>query len=72
MTGVDEDSFEKQMRPANEEREKQDRVLPSKRYVTSQVDQLEEWLKENQIPYISNHNFVRKGIGMDSCQGTLM
>ncbi len=46
MTGVDEDSFEKQMRPANEEREKQDRVLPSKRYVTSQVDQLEEWLKE--------------------------
>ena len=36
--------------------------------------QLEQWLKETPIPYISNDKFSKEPltIGMDSCQGTLM
>jgi len=57
----------------NKAREAQVRVSPSKRCVKlHQVDHLEEWQKENPIPYISNDNFRQKDI-CDSCQGgTLM
>jgi hypothetical protein len=36
--------------------------------------QLEQWLKETPIPYISHDKFSKESftIGMDSCQGTLM
>jgi hypothetical protein len=47
---------------ANEAREAQVRASPSKRYVKTQVDQLEEWLKETPIPYISNDKFSKEGI----------
>ena len=39
------------------------------------LDQLQEWIKENPIPYISNDKSVRKTsftIGLGVCQGTHM
>ena len=70
---ADEDPFEKQMRLNYES---QVRVLTVQRYGKPQaLDQLEEWMKEKLIPYISNDKFVRKAsltIGLGVCQGTLM
>ena len=54
----DEDDFEKQMRLANESDKTAVRTSPSQ----AQVDQLEEWLLEKPIPYISNDNFSQEGI----------
>ncbi len=56
--GTDEDDFEKQMRLANESDKTTVRVSPSQ----AQVDQLEGWLLEKLIPYISNDNFSQEGI----------
>jgi len=59
----DEDAFEKQMRLSNEATAEQLRASTVPRYVKSQtLDQLEEWMKEIPIPYISNDKFssVRK------------
>ena len=59
------------MRLANESDKTEVRVPPSQ----AQVDQLEGWLLEKQIVYISNNNFSQEGIltiGMVTCQGTLM
>jgi hypothetical protein len=55
---ADEDDFEKQMRLANESDQTAVRASPSQ----TQVDQLEEWLLEKPIPYISNDNFSQEGI----------
>ena len=49
----DEDDFEKDMRLANESDKTAVRVSPSQ----AQVDQVEGWLLEKPIPYISNDNF---------------
>jgi len=49
----DEDDFERQMRLANESDKTAVRASPSQ----PQVDQLEGWLLEKPIPYISNDNF---------------
>jgi hypothetical protein len=46
----DEDDFEKQIRLVNESDKTAVRASPSQ----TQVDQLEEWLLEKPIPYISN------------------
>ena len=54
----DEDDFEKQMRLANESDNTAVRASPSQ----AQVDQLEGWLLEKPIPYISNDNFSQEGI----------
>ena len=54
----DEDDFEKQMRLANESDKTEVRVPPSQ----AQVDQLEGWLLEKPIPYISNDNFSQEDI----------
>ena len=54
----DEDEFEKQMRLANESDKTAVRASPSQ----AQVDQLEGWLLEKPIPYISNDNFSQEGI----------
>ena len=54
----DEDDFEKQIRLANESDKTEVRVTPSQ----AQVDQLEGWLFEKPIPYISNDNFSQEGI----------
>ncbi len=54
----DEDDFEKQMRLDNESDKTEVRVPPSQ----AQVDQLEGWLLEKQIVYISNDNFSQEGI----------
>ena len=55
----DEHDFEKQMRLANESDNKTAvRASPSQ----AQVDQLEGWLLEKPIPYISNDNFSQEGI----------
>ena len=51
----DDDDFEKQMRLANESDKTAVRGSPSQ----AQVDQLEGWLLEKPIPYISNDNFSR-------------
>ena len=59
---MDEDPFEKQMRLVSEVREVQVRASPSEGYIKPQVDQLETWLKENPIPYISNDKFSLEGI----------
>jgi hypothetical protein len=62
------------MRLANESNKTAVRASPSQ----AQVDQLEGWLLENPIPYISNDNFETSAkqasltIRMASCQGTLM
>jgi len=54
----DEDDFEKQMRLADESDKTAVRASPSQ----AQVDQLEGWLLEKPIPYISNDNFSQEGI----------
>jgi hypothetical protein len=54
----DEDDFERQMRLANESDKTAVRASPSQ----PQVDQLEGWLLEKPIPYISNDNFSQEGI----------
>jgi hypothetical protein len=60
---VDEDAFEKQMRLSNEATTEQLRTSTSPRYVKPQaLDQLEEWMKENPIPYISNDKFSQESI----------
>jgi len=57
---ADEDPFEKQMRLSYES---QVRVSTVQRYGKPQaLDQLEEWMKEKSIPYISNDNFSQEGI----------
>ena len=74
VSRVDEDPFEKEIRLVNETRAEEVRVS----YTNPKVlDQLEEWMKEKPIPYISNHrtSSVRKtsfSIGLGVCQGTLM
>jgi hypothetical protein len=60
LTPADEDPFEKQMRLSNES---QVRASTVQRYDKSQtLDQLEEWMKEKPIPYISNDNFSQEVI----------
>ena len=60
---VDEDPFEKQMRLTHESSAEQLRASTAPRYVKPQaLDQLEEWIKENPIPYISNDKFSPEGI----------
>ncbi len=54
----DEDDFEKQMRLTNESDKTAVRGSPSQ----AQVDQLEGWLLEKPIPYISNDNFRQEDI----------
>jgi len=54
----DEDDFEKQMHLANESDKTAVRTSPSQ----TQVDQLEGWLLEKPIPYISNDNFSQEVI----------
>ncbi len=62
VSRVDEDPFEKEMRLANETSVEEVRVS----YVNPKaLDQLEEWMKENPIPYISNDKFSQKGIFHD-------
>ena len=57
---ADEDPFEKQMRLSYES---QVRVSTVRRYGKPQaLDQLEEWMKEKSIPYISHDNFSHEGI----------
>jgi len=59
------------MRLANESDKTTVRDSPSQ----AQVDQLEGWLLEKPIPYISNDNSDRKAsltIGMENCQDTIM
>ncbi len=54
----DEDDFEKQMSLVNESDKTEVRVSPSE----AQVDQLEGWLLEKPILYISNDNFRQEDI----------
>ncbi len=54
----DEDDFEKQMCLVNEWDKTVVRVLPSQ----AQVGQIEGWLLEKPIPYISNDNFSQEDI----------
>ncbi len=54
----DEDEFEKQMRLVNESDKTEVRDSPSQ----AQVDQIEGWLLEKPIPYISNDNFNQEVI----------
>jgi hypothetical protein len=57
---ADEDPFEKQMRLSYES---QVRASTAQRYGKPQaLDQLEEWMKEKPIPYISNDKFSQEGI----------
>ena len=57
---ADEDPFEKQMCLSYES---QDRVSTVRRYGKPQaLDQLEEWMKEKSIPYISHDNFSQEDI----------
>ena len=60
----DEDAFEKQMRLSNEVTTEQLRASTEPRYVKPQaLDQLEEWMKEKPIPYITNDKFSQEGGG---------
>ncbi len=54
----DEDKFENQMCLVNESNKTAVRASPSQ----GQVDQLEGWLLEKPILYISNDNFSQEGI----------
>ena len=75
VSRVDEDPFEKELRLANETSAEQHRVSTGRRYVKPKaLDQLEEWMKEKPIPYISNDKFSQASfsIGLGVCQGTLM
>ena len=59
----DEDAFEKQIRLRNEATTEQLRGSTTPRYVKPQaLDQLEEWMKEKPIPYISNDKFSQEDI----------
>jgi hypothetical protein len=59
VSRVDEDPFETEMRLANETSAQEVRVS----YVNPKaLDQLEEWMKEKPIPYISNDKFSQEGI----------
>ena len=72
---ADEDTFEKQIRLSNESTTEQLRASTAPRYVKPQaLDQLEEWMKENPIPYISNDKFSQEGIShyWAGRRGTLM
>jgi hypothetical protein len=62
----DEDDFEKQMRLVNESDKTEVRVTQSQ----AQVDQIEGWLLEKPIGYISNDNFSQQGI-FDYCNDPL-
>ncbi len=60
---VDEVPFEKEMCLTNETNTEELKVSTSPRYVKPKVlDQLEEWMKENPIPYISNDKFSQEDI----------
>jgi len=57
---ADEDPFDKQMRLSYES---QVRASTVQRYGKPQaLDQLEEWMQEKPIPYISNDKFSQEGI----------
>ena len=59
VSRVDEDPFETEMRLANETSAQEVRVS----YVNPKaLDQLEEWMKEKPVPYISNDKFSQEGI----------
>jgi hypothetical protein len=59
VSRVDEDQFEKEIRVANETSVEEVRVS----YVNPKtLDQLEEWMKEKPIPYISNDKFSQEDI----------
>ena len=59
VSRVDEDPFEKEMRPVDETSTEEVRVS----YVNPKaLDQLEEWMKEKPIPYISNDKFSQEDI----------
>ncbi len=59
LSRVDEDPFEKEMSLANETSVEEVRVS----YVNPKtLDQLEEWMIENPIPYISNDKFSQEAI----------
>ena len=63
VSRVDEDPFEKEIRLDNETSEEELRVSTTPRYVKpKELDQLEEWMKETPIPYISNDKFSQEGI----------
>ena len=66
---VDKDPFEKELCLANETSAEQHTVSTSPRYVKPKtLDQLEEWMKEKPIPYISNDKFSL-GNAIDSGMG---
>ena len=64
VSRVDEDPFEKELRLVNETSTEQLRVSTTPRYVKhiKSLDQLEEWMKEKPIPYISNDKFSQEVI----------
>ena len=63
VSRVDEDPFEKELRLANETSAEQHRVSTAPRYAKPKaLDQLEEWMKEKPIPYMSNDKFSQEGI----------
>ena len=63
VSRVDEDSFEKELCLADETSTEQLRVSTAPRYVKPEaLDQLEEWMKEKPIPYLSNDKFSQEGI----------
>ena len=63
VSRVDEDPFEKELRLANETSAEQHRVSTAPRYVKPKaLDQLEEWMKEKPIPYLSNDKFSQEDI----------
>ena len=60
---ADEDAFQKHMRLSNEATTEQLRASTAPRYVKPEaLDQLEEWMKEEPIPYISNDKFSQEDI----------
>ncbi len=63
VSRVDEDPFEKELRLANEPSAEQHRVSTTPRDVKPKaLDQLEDWMKEKPIPYMSNDKFSQEGI----------
>jgi hypothetical protein len=56
---VDENPFEKEMRLADETNVEEVRVSY---FNPKTLDQLEEWMQEKPIPYISNDKFSQEGI----------
>jgi hypothetical protein len=63
VSRVDEDPFEKELCLANETSAEQHRVSTAPRYVKPKaLDQLEEWMKEKPIPYMSNDKFSQEDI----------